>query len=42
MDRNKEDDKYIRYLWKKGLPINKENLYLLKQLVNQDKIKLEC
>jgi|TARA_R110000787_G_scaffold44476_1_gene109187 hypothetical protein len=35
------DEKYIRYLWRKNLSVTKENIYLLKQLVKQGKIKLD-
>lgn len=35
------DEKYKRYLWRKNLSVTKENIYLLKQLVKQGKIKLD-
>lgn len=41
MLRDEHDEKFIRYLWKKNLPVTKENLHLLKLLVKQHKIILD-
>jgi len=41
MTRNEDETKLIRYLWKKNLPVTKENIYLLKLLVKQNKIILD-
>lgn len=41
MIRNKEDEKYIRFLWSKNLPVIQKNISLLKILVKQQKIKID-
>jgi hypothetical protein len=41
MPRNQEAEKFIRYLWRNGLSINKRNIDLLKNLVKQNKIIID-